>query len=356
MDLLLIESLHSGSERLARLVDLPVEMVSQCNVTQGLVGTCRIEHSLKLVNLEERRFFLQHLRHVLMLKQGVALHYKVLLIKLLHGHAVDIENVIVTHSASLHKFRTLLELSGQECFIAFGIAVEQGQFVVGNGYLTLVSSFAKNLGEEGNLVNIIKLTIYNLPWQSQDKISKQYSDFKKKRDEIGDKYGVQFGTTKYGTSTNNFGTKGGIQQYAGNNADLSTHTYSNFNMSGIKPLSTEYYMVMDNGDLRPISIDRLTLLPYKPKDSAIDRLRAAGATDADIQPLLNMQYQRFEHSHVLFVSATPDTGIPTLLINNKLSDKIGGISGVKTENIIKLAQDRYTRFTDKDVRFEKSMA
>ena len=218
------------------------------------------------------------------------------------------------------------------------------------------AALGKNLGEEGNLVNIIKLTIYNLPWQSQDKISKQYSDFKKKRDEIGDKYGVQFGTAKYGTSTNNFGTKGGIQQYAGNNADLSTHTYSNFNMSGIKPLSTEYYMVMDNGDLRPISIDRLTLLPYKPKDSAIDKLRAAGATDADIQPLLNMQYQRFEHSHVLFVSATPDTGIPTLLINNKLSDKIGGISGVKTENIIKLAQDRYTRFTDKDVRFEKSMA
>ena len=108
MDLLLEEFLHSGSKWLTRLVNQLIEMVSQCNVAQGLVGTRRIEHSLKLVNIEERRFFLQHLSYVFTLQQVVALHYIVLLIELLRGHAVDIKNLVETCSASLC---TRLELS-----------------------------------------------------------------------------------------------------------------------------------------------------------------------------------------------------------------------------------------------------
>lgn len=205
-----------------------------------------------------------------------------------------------------------------------------------------------NLGEEGKLINIIKLTIYNLPWQSQDSVNNSYGEWKKTRDELGSKYNVPFRQPVYKTDTNNYGNKGGINQYAGDNQELSTHTYTNLNMKDIRPISTTYYLVMDNGDVKPIDVSKLTLSPYKPTTSAIDKLRTAGATEEEVAPLLNMQYQRFEHSHVLFVSATPDTGIPTLLINNKLSDKIGGISGINTENIIKIAQDRYAKFLDKD--------
>ena len=64
-----------------------------------------------------------------------------------------------------------------------------------------------------------------------------------------------------------------------------------------------------------------------------------------------MEYKRFEHSHVLFVSATPDNGIPTLLINNRLSDKIEGITGVSVEKLIAVAKDRYKEFLDPNVKY-----
>lgn len=212
-------------------------------------------------------------------------------------------------------------------------------------------TLGKNLGVEGVVANVIKLTIYNLPWQAQDDVDSKYNDWKTKRDELGGKLGVEFGKARYGVGKNNFGDKGGVSQYAGSNDELTAHTYTNLNMNGIKPLSTNYYLVMSDGHIKPIDVEKLTLLPYKPSTSAIDKLRAAGATEEDVAPLLNMQYQRFEHSHVLFVSATPDTGVPTLLINNKLSDKIGGIAGANVEDIIRLAQERYAKFMNTDVKF-----
>ena len=212
-------------------------------------------------------------------------------------------------------------------------------------------TLGKNLGEKGTLANVIKLTIYNLPWQAQNDVDSKYNDWKTKRDELGGKLGVEFGKARYGVEKNNFGDKGGVSQYAGSNDELTAHTYTNLNMNGIKPLSTNYYLVMSDGHIKPIDVEKLTLLPYKPSTSAIDKLRAAGATEEDVAPLLNMQYQRFEHSHVLFVSATPDTGVPTLLINNKLSDKIGGVAGANVEDIIKLAQERYAKFINTDVKF-----
>ena len=117
-------------------------------------------------------------------------------------------------------------------------------------------------------------------------------------------------------------------------------------MNGVKPISTSYYLVMENGELKPIDVERLTLLPYKPSQTAIDKLKAAGATDEDVAPLLGMQYQRFEHSHVLFISATPDNDIPTLLINNKLSDTIGGIAHTSQEALVNLARERYAKFCE----------
>lgn len=208
-----------------------------------------------------------------------------------------------------------------------------------------------NLGEEGVLRNVIKVLIYNLPWQTAEDVDTKYNDWKKTRDELGSKYGVEFGKARYNISKNNFNEKGGIAQYGGDNAELSTHTYTNLNMSGIKPISVQYYLVMNDGHIKPVDVNKLTLLSGKPSSSAIDKLKTAGATEEEIQPLLNMQYQRFEHSKVLFVSATPDTGIPTLLINKKLSSSIVGETGANPEDIIKIAQDRYSKYINNDVNF-----
>lgn len=207
-----------------------------------------------------------------------------------------------------------------------------------------------NLGEEGKLMNVIKLSIYNMPWQTEEDINTKYNNWKTKRDELGSKYGVEFGKARYATQNMNTNEKGGISSYNGENQENLGHTYTNLNMKGIKPISVQYYLVMDNGDVKPVSTEKLTLLPYKPTTSAVDKLKAAGASEEDVKPLLDMQYQRFEHSYVLFISATPDTGIPTLLINNKLSNKLTG-EGVNTEQIIRIAQDRYAKFTNQNVNF-----
>ena len=205
-------------------------------------------------------------------------------------------------------------------------------------------ALGKTLGEEGVLKNVIKLSIYNFPWQTQESISQKYRDWKAKRNELGKKYGIEFGKARYQVQGNNFGGKGDIVSYNGENPELDTHTYTNLNMSGIKPSTTKYYLIMKDGDIREIDINRLKLLPYKKSDTAVDKLKAAGATEEELQPLLGMEYKRFEHSHVLFVSATPDNGIPTLLINNRLSDKIEGITGVSVEKLIAVAKDRYKEF------------
>jgi len=215
-------------------------------------------------------------------------------------------------------------------------------------------TLGKNLGvEDSKVTNVIKLTIYNLPWQTQEDVDSKYNAWKKTRDELGSKLGVEFGKARYGIGKNNFNEKGGIAQYNGDNNDLSTHTYTNLNMANVKPISTTYYLVLDNGNIQPIDINKLELQPYKPSTSAVDKLRAAGASEEELAPLLNMQYQRFEHSHVLFISATPDDGIPTLLINNKLSDKIEGVSGANIESIVNIAKERYSKFLNTPVDFKE---
>lgn len=215
-------------------------------------------------------------------------------------------------------------------------------------------TLGKNLGiTDGKVTNVIKLTIYNLPWQTQEDVDNKYNIWKQTRDELGSKLGVEFGKARYGIGKNDFNEKGGIAQYNGENSDLSTHTYTNLNMINIKPINTTYYLVLDNGNIQPVDVNKLELIAFKPSTSAIDKLRAAGASEEELKPLLDMQYQRFEHSKVLFVSATPDDGIPTLLINNKLSDKIEGVSGANIESIVNIAKERYSKFLNTPVDFKE---
>lgn len=205
-------------------------------------------------------------------------------------------------------------------------------------------TLGKNLGVSGKLISVIKVATYNFPWQTTNSMKDEYSKWKQTRDDLSQKYGVEVGKARYGTETNNTGANGGIISYNGNNNELSGHTYTNINMFDIKPISTKYYLVKEDGSLEEISKDKLEFLPYKQSNSIIDKLLAAGATQAEVEPLLKMNYTRFEHSHILFFSATPDSGIPTVFINYKLSDKIGGITNVNPDEIINLAKQRYSKF------------
>lgn len=202
-------------------------------------------------------------------------------------------------------------------------------------------TFGKNLGEEGKIVNVVKFSIYNMPWQTQQNVGEKYGEWKKKIEPINAKFGIVPKQKKYDVTKINYGEKGGIQQYGGENQELTAHTYTPLNMYNIKPISVAYYLILEDGAIKQIDVNKLELLPEK-ENAAISRLRKAGATEEDIAPVIGMDFQRFEHSHVLFVSGTPDDGIPVVMINHNLSEKIGAES--HRNAFVKIAQERYAKF------------
>ncbi|MBP5723601.1 MAG: hypothetical protein J6X18_08535 [Bacteroidales bacterium] len=204
------------------------------------------------------------------------------------------------------------------------------------------AQLGRNLGvEDSELIGVIKLMTYNMRWQTAKNVADQYATYKKTRDELAGRYGVEVGSSRYGTDNMRFGKSGGVSSYAGGNEANMGHTYTNLNMSGIRPKSVNYFLILSDGTIREISEDKLEKLPAKPNDSIIEKLKSAGASEADVEPLTHMKYQRFEHSHLLFFSCTSD-GIPTVYINTKLSDKIGGITNANPQELIKLAMERYS--------------
>ena len=238
-------------------------------------------------------------------------------------------------------------------------------------------TLGNSLGETG-VINVIKVSMYNMPWQRQNadidaypegsqkfydvnlpswkdqkSVAEKYAHWKDIRNNLAQKYNVEVGKARYNVSAPKFGDQGGITAYAGDNAEKAAHSYTNLNMHGIRPINTAYYLVKNDGTIKPVDINQLTKLPYKESLGIIEKLRAAGATEEEVAILDGMQYQRFEHSQILFVSALLDSGIPTLLINTKLTDKIGGVEGLNPEEVIKIAQDRYSQFLDKDAHFVK---
>lgn len=203
-------------------------------------------------------------------------------------------------------------------------------------------TFGQNLGVQDNVTGVVKVCIYNMQWQDKKKFSQRYNDFKTTRDSLYDKYGLTRNSARYQTQNNNYG--GGVKQYAGDNDDLKLHTYTDANLYDVKPISTTYYLTFENGKIQPIDKSRLPFPAKKEVQTLIQKLQSAGATEEEIAPLKNFDYKRFEHSHILFVSATSD-GIPTLYINTRLSDKIGGIVNVDPQQLIQVARERYPKYT-----------
>lgn len=203
-----------------------------------------------------------------------------------------------------------------------------------------METFSKKMGATDMVEGVIKLKIYNMQWQDINKFRQRYREYKNTRDALNDKYGFGRNTVRNQTQLNKFGS--GVKQYAGNNADLSLHTYTDVNMFNVRPISTNYYMVYSNGKLQPVDKSQLPIPAKKEVLTLIQKLKSAGATDDEIAPLQNFDYRRFEHSQMLFISATAN-GIPTLFVNTHLSDKINGIVNVQPQTLIDIVKDRYSK-------------
>ena len=252
-------------------------------------------------------------------------------------------------------------IAGADEFLDFVAGLQEGRFVT-FGYVKAVSlnypqkkeknpltnrmhsvddyaTFGKEIGEEGDITGVIKISTYNMQWQSTKKTDKAYSDFKNKRDEIKQKYGLPIISRSY-TSGSNYGDKTRI--YNGDNEALKGNSYSSFNFHGIKPLSEIFYLTFSDGSIREISKDKL-LKYFKPKQlSTAESLINKGVPASEVDCLRNMSYIHLIHGQILFISGTSD-GVRSLYINTKLPSKINQITGIDEQKLIDIAYNLYSK-------------
>ena len=258
-----------------------------------------------------------------------------------------------------NTFRTIIEPND---FYKFLDGIQGGQWItmgyvtaakvnVPKGYRINLETNRKNqfddweaFGRQYNLENVtgvIKLTTYHFQWQDSNKVGERYEKWKTDRDNLRNTYNLITRKASYGTKKINYGK--GITGYGGDNQDLTGHTYSNFNMYGIIPKSSTYYII-SNGSLVEIDKSKLDLLPPS-IDKTIENLRAAGATDTEVECLEKFNYRRFEHSKILFLCAT-SAKEPGLFINTTLSDTISTGLHVDKNDLIQIAKDTYKNIYD----------
>jgi hypothetical protein len=204
---------------------------------------------------------------------------------------------------------------------------------------------AQATGTEGEISGLVKVTSYNLRYNTTTAISKKYSEYKSSVDDIRMKYGLPPMGNKSYTNTMDYGN--GIKGYAGDNTDLQGHTYSDQNTYNCTKKAF-YYPIDANGHIIG-KFNRNQVLNYiknsSRSDSGVNALRKMNAEESTIDAYtkdieaLKMNYQRFEYSSILYVAATVD-GQKIIYINDKLMRNVEGID-INPQDFIAIAKERY---------------
>lgn len=202
-------------------------------------------------------------------------------------------------------------------------------------------TFGKNLGLSKTPTGVIKLTVYNTQWQND--AEGKYGEWKNKEKELNTKYGI----AKPEKDKEDYAERLRYGQhdmlgYSGNNDAKRGNTYTPLIMNGIKPLNTHYFVVYEDGSLEAVTKDKLELLPSKVYDK-LAALRNAGATEEELQALGDIDYRRFIHGKILFLSATVD-GVPSLYFNKNVGEALDNVTGVNPDELYKLCKDRYPQY------------
>lgn len=202
-------------------------------------------------------------------------------------------------------------------------------------------AFQRNMGFEKKPTGVVVLKVYNLRWAKDKTFQDEKTAFQTLRNQLYAKYNVEKHQGKYKTQQNNYGKNVKVKSYDGNNEKLKNHTYTDLNFKNVQYVGLSYYVTFEDGTIMPIDQSKLPII-NKVARTAIDRLREAGATEEELAPLSTFDYKRFEHSNILYVSAT-SKDIPTLYVNTRLTNKISGEVDVNPNSLINIAKDRYSK-------------
>lgn len=202
-------------------------------------------------------------------------------------------------------------------------------------------AFQQNMGFDKKPTGVVVLKVYNLRWAKDETFQNEKNAFQSLRDQLYAKYNVEKHQSRYKTQQNNYGNNTKVKSYNGNNDNLKKHTYTDLNFKNVQFVGSSYYVTFEDGSIMPIDQTKLPII-NKAARTAIDRLREAGATEEELAPLKTFEYKRFEHSNILYVSATSKE-VPTLYINTRLTNKISGEVDVNPNSLIDIAKDRYSK-------------
>lgn len=207
-------------------------------------------------------------------------------------------------------------------------------------------TFGKELGHDGEVGGVIKLTSYTLNWSTPESIGKAYKKYKADANNIRSEFGLEpMQDRESYKSTQEYGDNG-ISTYSGNNDDLKLHSYTAQNVHNARTKGI-YYLISTEGKVIR-ELDKSELLSYfkkKSEMSGVAALRKMGATEERIQEFidkmngLKMSYKNFEASSILYMVATVN-GEKIVYINENLTQSVRGINIIPAE-FTKIAKERY---------------
>lgn len=207
-------------------------------------------------------------------------------------------------------------------------------------------TFGKELGHDGEVGGVIKLTSYTLNWSTPESIGKAYKKYKADANNIRNEFGLEpMQDRESYKSTQDYGDNG-ISTYSGNNDELKLHSYTAQNVHNAR-IKGIYYLISTEGKVIR-ELDKSELLSYfkkKSEISGVSALRKMGATEERIQEFidkingLKMSYKNFEASSILYMVATVN-GEKIVYINENLTQSVRGINIIPAE-FTKIAKERY---------------
>jgi hypothetical protein len=207
-------------------------------------------------------------------------------------------------------------------------------------------TFGKELGHDGEVGGIIKLTSYTLNWSTPESLGKAYKKYKADANTIRSEFGLEpIQDRESYKSTQAYGDNG-VSTYSGNNDALSLHSYTAQNIHNARIKGNYYLIGTDGMVMREVNKDELVSYFKKASEmSGVAALRKMGATEERIQEYidkmngLGMSYKNFEASSILYMVATVN-GEKIVYINENLTQSIRGINIIPAE-FTKIAKERY---------------
>lgn len=260
--------------------------------------------------------------------------------------------------ASANEFFDILSSMKGGCFATIGYVTganlnipkeqrrnpETGRMKGYEDYVT----FGKELGHDGEVGGVIKLTSYTLNWSTPENIAKAYSNYKTAANNIRNEFGIPPIKDIEGyKTTQQYGDKG-VSVYSGKNQDIELHSYTSQNTHNAR-IKSMYYLIDTEGMVMR-EVDKNELVNYFKKKSGISGvtdLKKMGATEERIKEYidrikaLGMSYTTFESSSILYMVATVN-GEKIVYINDNLTQSVRGINIVPAE-FTKIAKDRYKK-------------